>query len=474
VTRKVLLSLTVVLLIQSILVARVFTPQPHSGGDNAGYVSLAYSLLDQGEYREIWDPEEPPHTKYPPVLPILLAGVMLLGVKGWAGLKLIPAFSTVLAVAFTFLWVRDRKGLLPAFIVALLFGLSESVLYYSQWILSDPTFLALTMAALWAFKRASATDSGAGSGGERGLTEDGSGDGRRWMALAMGMVVLAYFTRSAGLPLVVAGFLSLGLRKSWKTLGIFSVVIGIPALLWWLRGTMVGGSEYVSEFWLLDPYQPHLGTVGLGGLVQRGGENLVAYVTRIIPAGILGDAVPHVAPIGLGFALFSLFGWVLCLRERVGVAELFLPLYLGLVLLWPQAWSGDRFSLPLLPLMFFYTVVAFGWLAGSLPKRVSGVAAAVLLLLVGIPSGLEWNRIALQAGSCRDVTASGNSTMCLAQGQAEYFALAEWSGKNLPAGAAVTTRKPRAFFLMSGVKARSIPMVQGADEFLRVDSKKAF
>jgi len=56
VTRKVLLSLTVVLLIQSILVARVFTPQPHSGGDNAGYVSLAYSLLDQGEYREIWDP----------------------------------------------------------------------------------------------------------------------------------------------------------------------------------------------------------------------------------------------------------------------------------------------------------------------------------------------------------------------------------------------------------------------------------
>ena len=105
---------------------------------------------------------------------------MLLGVKGWAGLKLVPAFSTVLAVAFTFLWARDRKGLLPAFIVALLLGLSESVLYYSQWILSDPTFLALTMAALWAFTRASATDSGVDGGGEGESPEDGFGDKRQW------------------------------------------------------------------------------------------------------------------------------------------------------------------------------------------------------------------------------------------------------------------------------------------------------
>lgn len=464
-TRKAVLSLTAVLLFQSVLVARVFTPQPHSGGDNAGYVSLAYSLLDQGEYREIWDPEEPLHTKYPPVLPILLATAMLLGVKGWAGLKLIPAFSAVLAVAFTFLWVRDRKGLLPALIVALLFGLSESLLYYAQWILSDPTFLALTMAAIWAFQRASDADSGSGRAAT-GPGEDGPGGGGRWMALALATVVLAYFTRSAGLPLVAAGFLFLGLRRSWKTLGIFSGVLGVPALLWWLRGTVAGGGEYTAEFWLLDPYQPHLGTVGLGGLVQRGGENLVAYVTEIIPAGILGDAVPFVAPIGLGFALFSLVGWGLCLREKIGVAELFLPLYLGLVLVWPQAWSGDRFSLPLLPLMFFYSVVAFGWLTGSLPKRVPEVVATVLLLVVAIPCGLEWTRIARQAGSCRDVTASGDPTSCLTRGQAEYFALAEWSGRNLPAGASVTTRKPRAFFLMSGVKARSIPLVQGADEFL--------
>jgi hypothetical protein len=90
----------------------------------------------------------------------------------------------------------------------------------------------------------------------------------------------------------------------------------------------------------------------------------------------------------------------------------------------------------------------------------------MLLLLVVFPSGLEWNRMARQAGFCREATASGSPTQCLSQGQAEYFALAEWSGNNLQPGASVTTRKPRAFFLMSGVRARSIPLVQGADEFL--------
>jgi hypothetical protein len=70
------------------------------------------------------------------------------------------------------------------------------------------------------------------------------------------------------------------------------------------------------------------------------------------------------------------------------------------------------------------------------------------------------------AGSCREFTASGSPTSCLSKGQAEYFALAEWTGNNLPPGASVTTRKPRTFFVLSGVKARSIPLVQGSEEFL--------
>ncbi len=237
----------------------------------------------------------------------------------------------------------------------------------------------------------------------------------------------------------------------------FALAFGVPAALWWARGRVLGGSEYVSEFWLIDPYQPHLGTVGPGGLLDRLTGNFVSYVTRIIPAGVAGDGLPIIPPIGVGLGLVTLVGWFRVLRDRVGAAELFFPLYFGLILLWPPAWSGDRFALPLLPLMFFYSGVALLWLFGSFPVGVRRVAVGVLVLALAIPAGLQLRLMAKGAGDCRELTRTGNARECLSPAQGEYFALAEWSGENLPDGAVVTTRKPRIFFLMSGVKAQVHP-----------------
>jgi len=468
VTRRTLFVLAGLLLVQSLIVTGVFTPQPHTGGDNAGYVALAHSILDRGAYLELWDPAEPPHTKYPPVFSVLLAAAILLGAKSWAALKLVPAFSVVLAVAFSFLWVRERKGLLFATVVAILFGLSESVVYYSQWILSDPTFLALTFAALWMLQREVGRGEVEPADGAVEKGEDAEApQGRVWMVSGLALVVLAYFTRSAGLPLVAAVGLWLALEKRWKTLVSFGVLFGVPALLWYFRGRVLGGSEYVAEFWLMDPYRPDLGTVGLPGLLARAQQNLVAYVTQIIPGGIVGDGRTFLPPVGIGFGLLTLVGWIHSLREGRGPAELFFPLYLGLILLWPPAWSGDRFSLPLLPVMFFYSGVALVWLTASLPRGVRTGAVALLAVTAAVPAGMEWGRMMKSAESCRVASRAGTPTACLPPAQGEYFALAEWSGRNLPDDAIVTTRKPRTFFLMSGVKARSIPLVADRDEFLR-------
>jgi hypothetical protein len=76
-----------VLLAQILLSLAVFNPAPHSGGDNAGYISLAHGLLTTGTYTEVFDPAGLPHTKYPPLFPVLLALWMLLGAKTWTALK---------------------------------------------------------------------------------------------------------------------------------------------------------------------------------------------------------------------------------------------------------------------------------------------------------------------------------------------------------------------------------------------------
>jgi hypothetical protein len=344
--------------------------------------------------------------------------------------------------------------------MGLLVGLSESVVYYSQWVLSDPVFLALTMAALWALEKNEV-------GGTGGKMPDGHRGWFLWTLLGSALVSLAYLTRSAGLPLAVAAALWLLRERKWKGFGLFALVAGIPAFLWWVRGMMVGGaSDYVSEFWLVDPYQPALGTVGFSGLVERASVNLVQYMTVIIPGGIVGDGSPLLPLLGLALGLLALVGWLRSMRVRIRVAELFFPLYFVLILLWPEAWSGDRFSLPLLPLFFFYSGEALIWTTASLSAPVRRGIVGTLGLGLGAMAALSWAGMVGPAAECREVTREGRHQECLFPAEAEYRALARWSGSNLPGKAVVTTRKPRIFFLSSGVPARSIPLVRGGMEFL--------
>ena len=408
----------------------------------------------KGTYREIWDPDEPPHTKYPPVFSVVLAWAMLLGVKSWGGLKVVPAFSVVLAVAFTFLWARDRKGLLPGLVVALLLGLSESVLYYTQWILSDPTFLALTMAALWAFTAA--------LGAEEGESEDpqrrGRGEASGWAWNGHGGSGVLHPIGRAPLG---CGHLALArIPEAMENPGLFRAVRypGTPLV----APGAVGGSEYVSEFWLVDPYQPHLGTVGFGGLLERVGENLSSYVFGIMPAGIVGEMVPLLPPPPRPRTGFGGPGRVdqECGR-RVGLAELFLPLYFGLVLLWPQPGRGTVFPFPFFPSCSSTAVVALRWLAGVSSLGGRRAVGAILFLVWPFRPDPQWNRMAAEAGSCRGLTRMEEPSDACPRHRGSISRWRSGAGRNLPDGASVTTRKPRIFFLMSGVKASPIPIVGG-------------
>ncbi len=473
--RKAPLVLAGVLAVQALLSALVFTPAPHTGGDNAGYVTLAYSLAQRGTYQELWDPAEPPHTKYPPVFPLLLGGLIAVGVKGWVGLKSVSFAATLLAGLFAFLWARGRGGLLMGAGVALLLALSDGVLYYSRWILSDPLFLALTLGALWALEKGARPASAAGSpappapAGARDRPGKGVGPPGPepfWLALGFALAVLAYFTRSAGLPLVAATLLWLGWGKRWKALAGCAAAFAVPAFLWWLRGKVQGGSAYVAEFWLVDPYRPELGRVGPPGLLLRVWENLASYVTNLIPEGIVGLEGPFLAPLGLLLTLLALLGWLRSRGRGRWVGDLFFPLYFGLMLLWPVVWSGDRFALPLLPFLLLYAGSALIWLMEKRSPVLGQGVVGVGFLLLALPALGSWAGESASARGCAETARAGDPWACYPSAIREYVALARWSGENLPDGAVVVTRKPRIFFVLSGIKARSLPLTTDPDAFL--------
>lgn len=430
----------------SVVVWKVFNPIPHSGGDNAGYIALAHGLLKNGTYTDVFDPAGLPHTKYPPVFPALLAAMMAFGARTWAALKLSAAIPTVLAVAFTYLWAERRLGAVGGFAVAILLAVSSGIVYYSQWILSDPLFLALTVGALWTLERADPEGPDAG-GAQAAL----------WLAGGVALTGLAYFTRSAGLPLVLALLVTLGLRRSWRSLLLAGGALGLPMLLWTLRGRGEGVAQYGTEFWMVDPYQPDMGAIGPLGLVPRIFDNLGAYVLSHVPTGIVGSDGRGLAAIGVVLTGAAVIGWGLRVRKRIGVAEVFFPLYAALILVWPAIWGGDRFALPLYPLLFVYTAEAIEALVGHVPTLALHALAAVGLLALLLPAGGHWLRQSRQIRACAQVSARTGPWGCYGPRIGSFVEAARWSGSGLPPGAAVLSRKPRHFYLLSGHPSRAFP-----------------
>ena len=459
--------LLVVALAHLTIVLPALSPAPHNGGDNAGYISLAHSLAEGAGYVEAWDPAGHPHTKYPPFYPAILAGAMLLGAEAWLTFKLLSVLFVTTAVVLSFGWVKDRHGAGLATGVAAVLALSPAFLWSSNWILSDPLFLALTLGCLWAFHRSD--DGGRSHDGERSNDEEDSHDGERsgiWIAAGCLMAILATFTRTAGLPLVLAVGGALTVGRRWKALGGFAAAFAIPSLAWWLRSRGAGQAQYVSEFWLIDPYQPELGTAGVSDLVRRVLDNLQGYVFSHIPGGLTNWSGAPLMMLGLLLAGMAAVGWTRRLREQTTVAELFLPLYFGLILLWPAVWSGDRFALPLYPLLLFYAGEALLAGAARVHARMPLVVGLIAISLLVVPSARGWSDATRQAAACREMVKAAGPFACYSEGFQQFVAAARWLGENAPDGAGVFSRKPRIFYTLSGVRSRTYPLSRDPDRFL--------
>lgn len=440
-----------------LLALAALSPAMHPGGDNAAYVTLAHSLASEGVYAELWHPGAPPHTMYPPLYPGFLALLMLLGAKSWGVLKVSSVFFTGVAVVCCLQWVRRLHGVRLAGLLALLFGISPAVMYHTQWILAEPFFLALTFGCFWALTPGTASGR---APSESGNLRDGLSHGR--LAVGLALVIAAYFTRSAGLPLVVAAAIWLSLQRRWVPLAVFVAAFASVAVPWQSRA----GGQYASAFWLVNPYAPDLGTAGPAELIQRVVDNLKGYALDHVPAGMTGLSGALAAALGTVLAVAALVGWWRRVRGGPAVADIFFVLYSGLILLWPTAWSGDRFALPLFPLVLLYAGEAAALGAGRVlhrPAWAMGVIAAVAFLL---PAGNSWlDRLDL-TNRCRVPVMTLGPMGCYGNNIREFHVMALWARDGLPEGSVVFSRKPRIFHVFSGHASVTYPFTNDRNSLL--------
>lgn len=425
------------------LAALVFEPQPHNGGDNGAYLTLAESLLSGQGYRELFDPFKPIHTQYPPVFPLILAGALLVGIKPWVGFKILIVLFSAAAVGLSYLWIARRREPVLAICVGLLLALSPGVLALSHWELSDVPFWAFTMGALLAWERL------------------GRNDTKRTV-IAVALTAIAYFTRSAGLPLIIAAAAWLVLRKRWKQLAILAAILTPLVFWWWWRARTQGGVDYVSQFWFINPYVPEQGRVGFMDLVRRVLDNNEAYFKWHIPMLMVGLKFPVLIGLSIVTALLALYGWARQLRYP-RVAEIFLPLYIGLLYLWPSVWSGERFILPAMPLILYYAgmgILRIGRNVRVLRTVPVAAVATATIIIIGFPAlstNVRWGMM------CMSLFQLGDRYACHMPDWKDFFAMAEFSATALPDDAVILSRKPRLLHAFNNRPGVIYPMFRDPD-----------
>jgi hypothetical protein len=406
----------------------VFEPTLFPGADAGHYIVLGEALRNGLGFRDIHLPGMPLHAKYPPGYPLVL------GVTGWVGglqvFKLVSLAFTTGAVWLAYRIGHSIVGRGTALVIAAVVAVSPVMLDYSHRVLSEAAFTFLLLLAVAAT-------------GRRG----------RWGVLAIAVATAAFFTRTAGLAVLLSLAVYPALTREWRRATVVLAAGAVCVLGWALYQYLAQPSQpgYLQQIVLLNPYDPAAGRAGLAEFPVRAARNFWRYVSSEFP-GSLGFAtirrgtVAHTAVIGVLLSTLAVAGWVQTALRRVTVPHLVTAFYVGMIVLWPPVWTDRRLLLPILPLL----VLWMGAGVGALKARHHGMGLGMGGFVAGgvaVASLLASAVVVPDRLACQSSYRLGHP--CDRDNYSEFYAMARWAADNTPPSAVIANRSPATFFLFS-------------------------
>jgi len=448
-------------LLNLLLCLALFEPKMHTGGDNCSYIILAGSILRAGDgYSQDISPGPPkPQTQYPFGYPLLLAPVVALFGPNVLALKALSVIFS-LGVVFVFSLLARRLTSSPAWAaLTIAVAVNPVLVEYSHWILSEIAFQFFSILTFYLMIRAE--------------KDNRPRSGRFFWA---GVLVMAFaaHVRTVGVAFVLAGFAYLALKRSWRMLAVFTVAASLLLAPWIIRNKMVGEKEqdYVAVTFMKDPYSPGKGNIGFSDLPGRMVDNLKIYTLREMPRTVMGPAGQStggwVAATGAVLSLLVLLGLVRSLMHGIGLLEVYVPVYMGVLLIRPEVWSDVRFIMPLVPFFLLYladgAAFSLGWLrAGLFNAGVIRTAALLLVALLGVivqvrlvPDNLNMIGRYMRGERYAGYPAAWRS----------FFQAGDWVRENTPEQSVITVRKLRLFYIHTGRRVIGYPFTTDADSVL--------
>ena len=441
--RQILLAILALHLVLSLV---LFDPKLSTGGDNAQYLILAKSIL-HGSYSNMQEPGSPPNSQYPPFFPMLLAPVVAVSGGSLMPVKLLIVACGIVGLLMFYLVLRrlgSGRDWVPPL---LLLTVSPLFLSYAHDTYTEVPFVMVSLPALYFLLRAAK---------ER----------RSWLfaGLAGLFAALAFLTRTQGLALPLGLGTFLALKRRWRELGVFALVFFATWLPWLIRDLQVPhDAGYLAQLLRRNWYDAASGNAGAGEFLRRILDNMGIYLFRVLPAVVLPlvSSAKAILPLfGVAVSGVTLWGFITEAKKRgMGMVEWCVLFAAGVLSVWPTVWSGDRFLLPILPLLLWYLMAGLRDLARRLKLLKLPAYAAALLAVICLAANIG------QAGTnLKNLSdyAKGDRFAGYDDAWRTYFQASEWLRDHTDPNAVVVSRKPVFTYLVSGRQSFVYPYV--ADE----------
>ena len=269
-----------------LLVAPLLVPQSLGvSPDSTQYLAAASNVAaGKGLLTHWWDPGDVPLTHFPPLLPLVLAGVSTFDAAGSMETAARTVNLIALAITLTgvFYLTRRATGNTLAGIAAVAtVALARDVQQVHAMVFSEPLYMAIAMTSLVILVRSIDTPSA-------------------WLAGIAGLLAGGgTATRYAGIGLIGAGTLVYLARRRIRLAVSFACAAALPVLAVFVRNAMVGGDGVANrELVFHPPTLAQLGTAAstlyhwlvplddnallVRGLVLAGAVAAVLFVLSII------------------------------------------------------------------------------------------------------------------------------------------------------------------------------------------------
>jgi len=446
----------ILLLVTLVLATLSFDPKPCTGGDNATYILLSWSILDGKGYRDTYLPGEPAHQSYPFGYPLILAGIELICGRSLFFLKAFSILCLMGAVWLTFeIVLKLKKKTFLAFGIALVTAICPAMLEFSHWVLTEAPYLLVSLLSLFLFIRAP-------ENGKRRFA---------WLFFAAIAAAASFYVRSNGMMLLSAIILCLLIKRRLLDAVAFTVTFAVLLSPWILYNRSLGGGlgQSVNVFFVLDVYNLDAGRITLIGILGRVLENWKIYFGGVFP----GMALPAWFGGEPSYVLAALFtgilgtGLIADLRKSVSLVGIYTLFFLGLAMVWHPSVSSARYLVPIFPILMYYLIIG---LNAAWARIIKGNTLTLLIpiytILVAfyastlIPS-IKMNVEMLKSYCGGDKYAGYDS------GWRSFYESADWIRKNSPESSIVVSRKPTLFCLASGRKSYCYQFTHDRDSVLR-------